>query len=37
VGLWSPIPLAAKVAYQSFDFGFIALSRFAVGGWRAVS
>jgi len=31
VWLWSLIPLAVKVAYQSFDFGFIALSRFAVG------
>ena len=31
VWLWSLIPLAVKVAYQSFDFGFIALSRFAGG------
>ena len=31
VWLWSLIPLAVKVAYQSFDFGFIALSRFVVG------
>ncbi len=31
VWLWSLIPLAVKVAYQSFNFGFIALARFAVG------
>jgi len=31
VWLWSLIPLAVKVAYQSFDFGFIALSR-CLGG-----
>ncbi|HUU53481.1 MAG TPA: DMT family transporter [Armatimonadota bacterium] len=31
VWLWSLIPLAVKVAYQSFNFGFIALSRLAIG------
>lgn len=31
VWLWSLIPLAVKVAYQSFDFGFIGFSRLAVG------
>jgi len=31
VWLWSLIPLAVKVAYQSFNFGFIGLTRLAVG------
>jgi drug/metabolite transporter (DMT)-like permease len=31
VWLWSLIPLAVKVAYQSFNFGFIAFTRLAVG------
>jgi len=31
VWLWSLIPLAVKVAHQSFNFGFIAFARMAVG------
>jgi drug/metabolite transporter (DMT)-like permease len=31
VWLWSLIPLAVKVAYQSFNFGFIAFARMALG------
>lgn len=31
VWLWSLIPLAVKVAYQSFNFAFIGLARLAVG------
>ena len=31
VWLWSLIPLAVKVAYQSFNFGFIGFTRLAVG------
>jgi drug/metabolite transporter (DMT)-like permease len=31
VWLWSLIPLAVKVAYQSFSFAFIAFSRLSVG------
>lgn len=33
VWLWSLIPLAVKVSYQSFNFGFIAFSRLAVGAF----
>jgi len=31
VWLWSLIPLAVKVAYHSFNFGFIAFTRLAIG------
>ena len=31
VWLWSLIPLAVKVAYQSFNFGFIGFARLSVG------
>ena len=31
VWLWSLIPLAVKVAYQTFDFGLITLTRLALG------